>query len=119
MDARLNNFYCEMEELEELISESEKRLENIRQQLINEETVYNYLIFFEKYYSQFTDGEKKAFMQALIQKIEIFEEKQENGLFLKSITFKFPMYFNSRYVTDLSLTDENTVETVVLLSQQK
>ncbi len=119
MDARLNNFYCEMEELEELISESEKRLENIRQQLINEETVYNYLIFFEKYYSQFTDGEKKVFMQALIQKIEIFEEKQENGLFLKSITFKFPMYFNSRYVTDLSLTDENTVEVVVQLSQRK
>lgn len=119
MNIRLDSFYEDIESLEYQINEAETRLENIQQQKINGETVYNYLIFFEKYYSQFSEEEKKEFMNVLIEKIEIFEEKQENGLFLKSIKFRFPIYFNSGYVRELCLTEKNTVETVVLLSQQK
>ena len=58
-------------------------------------------------------------MQLLVEKIEIFEQKQDDGRFLKSIKFRFPLYFNGSYVRDLCLTDESTLESVVLLSQQK
>lgn len=117
MNIRLDSFYEDIEALEYQIAETETRLENIQQQRINGETVYNYLIFFEKYYSQFSEAEKKEFMNVLIEKIEVFEEKQENGLFLKSITFRFPIYFNSGYVKELSLTEKSTFETVCLLSK--
>lgn len=117
MNIRLDSFYEDIEALEYQIAETETRLENIQQQRINGETVYNYLIFFEKYFSQFSEAEKKEFMNVLIEKIEIFEEEQENGLFLKSITFRFPIYFNSGYVRELSLTEKNTFETVCLLSR--
>ena len=117
MNIRLDSFYEEIESLENQITEAETRLANIQQQRINGETIYNYLIFFEKYYSQFSEVEKKEFMNVLIEKIEIFEAKQENGLFLKSITFRFPIYFNSGYVRKLSLTEKSTFETVVLLSK--
>ncbi len=119
MNIRLDSFYEDIEALEYQISETETRLENIQQQIINGETVYNYLIFFEKYYSQFSETEKKEFMNVLIEKIEIFEDVQENGQFLKSITFRFPIYFNSGYVRELRLTEKSTFETVVQLSQRK
>ncbi len=119
MNIRLDSFYEDIESLEYQIFEAETRLTNIQQQRINGETIYNYLVFFEKYYSQFSDAEKKEFMNVLIEKIEIFEEEQENGLFLKSITFRFPIYFKSGYVKELCLTEKSTFETVVLLSQRK
>jgi len=117
MNIRLDSFYEDIEALEYQIAETETRLENIQQQRINGETVYNYLIFFEKYYSQFSEAEKKEFMNVLIEKIEIFEDVQENGQFLKSITFRFPIYFNSGYVRELRLTEKSTFETVCLLSK--
>ncbi len=117
MNIRLDSFYEDIEALEYQIAETETRLENIQQQRINGETVYNYLVFFEKYYSQFSEAEKKEFMNVLIEKIEIFEDVQENGQFLKSITFRFPIYFNSGYVRELRLTEKSTFETVCLLSK--
>ena len=72
----------------------------------------------DRYYDSFTDAEKKEFMQSFIESIEIFEQKQEDGRFLKSIEFKFPVYFNGGYVKQLGLTDKSTLETVVQLFQQ-
>ncbi len=118
MDIRLNNFYAEIEALEKQIEDSETRLTEIKQQKINADTIYRFLLYFDKYYDKFSDKEKKEFMQLLVEKIEIFEQKQDDGRFLKSIKFRFPLYFNGSYVRDLCLTDESTLETVVLMSKQ-
>ena len=119
LNARLNKFYYELDDIDSQIEEAEKRLASVQQQKINSDTIYKYLLYFDKYYDSFTDAEKKEFMQTFIEAIEIFEQKQDDGRFLKSITFKFPVYFNGGYVKQLGLTDKNTLETVVLLSQQK
>ena len=117
MDIRLNNFYAEIEALEKQIEDSETRLTEIKQQKINADTIYRFLLYFDKYYDKFSDKEKKEFMQLLVEKIEIFEQKQDDGRFLKSIKFRFPLYFNGSYVRDLCLTDESTLETAVLISR--
>ena len=75
------------------------------------------------------DADKKTLMNLMIEKIEIFPEKQEDGRWVKSIQFKIPLNIDGKLVDILEIVDEDDdenslpegehVETVVLLSQQK
>ena len=49
----------------------------------------------------------------------IYEQEQPDGRFLKHIKFRFPVYFNGSEIEELSWDNENTVETVVLMSKVK
>ena len=55
-------------------------------------------------------------MESLISEIHIYEERQPNGQWLKSIKFKLPIIEEDM---EMSLDSDTHVETVVLLSQQK
>ena len=66
-----------------------------------------------------TDLEKKEFMRTFIKTIELYPERDDSGRIIKQISFKFPVYYNGCEGDTIRLLNENTVETVVLLSQQK
>ena len=66
-----------------------------------------------------TDGEKKEFVKSFVEEVHLHEKEQEDGRFLKHIKFKFPVFFNGAETRELDWDNESTVETVVLLSQQK
>ena len=51
--------------------------------------------------------------------MDIYEQEQPDGRFLKHIKFRFPVYFGDMETQELCWDNESTVETVVLLSQQK
>lgn len=70
LNARLNKFYFDLDEIDNQIAELEKRLSNLQQNKINGETIYSYLACFNKYYDKFTDAEKKEFMHSFIERIE-------------------------------------------------
>ena len=53
-------------------------------------------------------------MESLISEIQIYEERQPNGQWLKSIKFKLPIIEEDM---ELSLDNDSHVETVVLLSK--
>jgi len=55
---------------------------------------------FNELYAEYTDAEKKQFMQAFIERIDIFLERREDGNWIRNIKFQFP-----------------TLETVCLLSR--
>ena len=55
-------------------------------------------------------------MEALIAEVQIYEDKKETGQWLKSIKFKLPIVEES---VDISLDNQNRVETVCLLSNRK
>ena len=73
------------------------------------------------------DADKKTLMNLLIEKIEIYPEKQEDGRWIKSIQFKIPLnidgqavntlFFDDEEDTENSLPTEKHVETVVLMSK--
>ena len=75
------------------------------------------------------DADKKTLMNLLIEKIEIYPEKQKDGRWIKSVQFKIPLNIDGKAVDTLFFDDEEDtenslptgkhVETVVLLSQQK
>jgi len=62
-------------------------------------------------------------MNCFVESVEIHEQEQEDGRFLKRLKFRFPIYFNNEEVSEISLDkswdSESTVETVVLLSKLK
>ena len=43
------------------------------------------------YMQECTDAEKKQFMQAFIERIDIFPERQEDGNWIRNIKFQFPV----------------------------
>lgn len=61
--------------------------------------------------------EKKEFLHSFIKKIEIYPEPLENGQILKSIQFRFPVYYQGNEADMFIPNFENTVETCALLSK--
>ena len=107
----------EIEGVENSIEEVKNRLLNIQQQKISEENVYQFLLYFDKLYDKFTDLEKKEFLNSFVEQVDIYEQEQPDGRFLKHIKFRFPVYFGDRETQELCWDNESTVETVVLLSK--
>ena len=73
-------------------------------------------MYFDKLYDKFTDLEKKEFLNSFVEQVDIYEQEQPDGRFLKHIKFRFPVYFGDRETQELCWDNESTVETVVLLS---
>ena len=87
-------------------------------------------------YSECTDAEKKQFMQAFIERIDIFPERRKDGNWIQNIKFQFPVPIIKEgkevvQIKGISLDKEksdehmisleklSTLGTVVLLSQLK
>ena len=76
-----------------------------------------------------TDADKKMLMNLLIEKIEIYPEKQPDGRWIKSVQFKIPLnidgkavdtlYFDESESDEESVGLERHVETVCLLGKRK
>ena len=118
METRLYRLYDEIEGVENSIEEVKNRLLNIRQQKISEENVYQFLLYFDKLYDKFTDLEKKEFLNSFVEQVDIYEQEQPDGRFLKHIKFRFPVYFGDRETQELCWDNKSTVESIVLLSHK-
>ena len=117
MQVRLDKLYDEIEEIETFIEAVETRLYNIKQEKISGDNVYQFLLFFDKLYDRFTDMEKKTFMKSFLEEVNIYEAEQEDGRILRSLKFRFPVFFNDQELYELDWDNESTAETVVLLSK--
>ena len=80
--------------------------------------IYQFLLEFDKIYRKMTDLEKKEFMRTFIKAIELNRYTYDSGRIIKQISFKFPVYYNGCEGDTIRLLNENTVETVVLLSHK-
>ena len=117
MQDRLDHFYDQIDEIEDSIAQVEVRIQNIRQQKLGSDNVYQYLLYFDKLYDKFTDAEKKEFLSSFVERVDIYEDELPDGRFLRHIRFKFPVFYNGQEIDEMSWDKESTVETVVLLSK--
>ena len=74
-------------------------------------------MYFDKLYDKSTDLEKKEFLNSFVEQMDIYEQEQSDGRFLKHIKFRFSMYFKDRETEALCWDNESTIETVVLMSR--
>ena len=78
-------------------------------------TMDNSLPLTDGMYESMSEPERKEFLSEIIEKIEIFEEAQPSGQWLKSITFKLPIIPHDK---EIRLDKEDHIETVCLLSRK-
>lgn len=116
MQDRLDILYDKISELEEAITDVEVKISAAYEEKITADQLYKILLNFDKLYSKMTDLEKKEFMRDFIEEIELYPEKQENGRILKQLSLAFSVYYEGTEGNAIRLLNENTVETVVLLS---
>lgn len=117
LQTRQNKIYDQIASVESEIADAQIRLENIRQNKVSADNVYQFLLYFDKLYGKFSDIEKKAFMNSFIERIEIFPERQENGRILKHIEFRFPVFYEGQTLTGLDWDSNESVETVMVMSK--
>lgn len=89
----------------------------IRQENITGNNIYQLLLTFDELYDEFNEAEKKEFMRAFVERIDIYPEKPENGCWIRNIVFNFPIPVNGEEITELPLESKDTAETVVRLSR--
>ena len=114
LDDRLYRMYDKIEETESRLIEARAKKTAIEAEKITGDNIYKVLIYFDKLYKVMNDVEKRQLMESLISEIQIFEDRQPNGQWLKSMKFKLPIIEGDM---ELSLDNDEHVETVALLSK--
>ncbi|MDO4961456.1 MAG: recombinase family protein [Eubacteriales bacterium] len=113
LDDRLYRMYDKIDDLEQSLIEARAKKQSIEAEKLTGDNIYKVLIYFEKLYGMMDETEQRRFMEILIQEIQIHEERQANGQWLRSITFKLPIIEEDMQI---SLDNDEHVETVCLLS---
>lgn len=119
MQVRLDKLYDEIEEIDTFIEAVETRLYNIKQEKISGDNVYQFILFFDNLYDRFTDMEKKIFMKSFLEEGNIYEAEQEDGRILRSLKFRFPVFFDEQELYELDWDNESTVGSVLLMRRAK
>lgn len=117
LQERQNRVYDQIASIEVSIAEVQTRMDNIRQRRISTDNVYQFLLYFDKLYDQFTDLEKKTFMNSFIERVEIYPERRSDGRIIKRIEFRFPVYFKGSEISGLCWDETDMSETVCALSK--
>ena len=117
LQERQNRVYDQIASIEVSIAEVQTRMDNIRQRRISTDNVYQFLLYFDKLYDQFTDLEKKTFMNSFIERVEIYPERRSDGRIVKRIEFRFPVYFKGSEISGLCWDETDMSETVCALSK--
>ena len=114
LDDRLYKMYDKIEDTENLLIEARAKKMAIEAEKLTADNIYKVLIYFEKLYAVMDEQEKRQIMESLISEIHIYEERQPNGQWLKSIKFKLPIIEEDM---EMSLDSDTHVECVLLMSK--
>ena len=114
LDDRLYKMYDKIEDTENQLVAARAKKMAIEAEKLTGDNIYKVLIFFDKLYSVMDDQEKRQLMESLISEIQIYEERQPNGQWLKSIKFKLPIIAEDM---SLSLDNDTHMEAVCRLER--
>lgn len=115
LDDRLYRMYDKIEELESQLIDARAKKTSIEAEKVTGDNIYKVLICFDKLYFAMNDVERRQLIEALIEEIQIYEERKPNGQWLKSIRFKLPIIEND---LSIGLDNDTHVETAVLLTRK-
>ena len=115
LENHLYKTYDKIDDAEELLVSAKAKKRSLLADKITGDNIYKALVFFDKLYAQMNEAEKREFLSQLVDNVQIYEERKENGQWLKSIEFKLPIIEKE---FTLSLDNDTQNETVVLLSKR-
>ena len=115
LDNRLYKMYDKIEEAEKKLIEAKAKKRAIDADKMTADNIYNVLLCFDKLYEKMTQEERRQLVTALISEVHIYDERQLNGQWLKSITFRLPIIENDMV---LSLDSDDNVECVAEITRE-
>ena len=119
LQRRYDEQYGAIDEIEVQIDDVQSQIRSIRQEKISGDNIYRLLLAFDQVYEAASEVERKEFMRAFIERIELFPERQPDGNWIRKIIFNFPVPVNGTEVKELPLENETMVETVCQLVLRK
>ena len=114
LDDRLYRMYDKIEDVEIRLIEARAKKQAVEAEKLTGDNIYKVLIYFEKLYAVMNEVERRQLMETLLSEIQIYDDRQPNGQWLKSIKFKLPIIEEDM---EMSLDDDKHVETVTLLQK--
>lgn len=115
LDDRLYKMYDKIESIENKLIEARAKKTSIEADKVTADNIYKVLIYFDKLYDKMNEEERRQLIKTLISEVHIYEERQPNGQWLKSIKFNLPIIEEDM---DLSLDSDSHIETVAVLSRK-
>ena len=116
LDDRLYSMYDKIEELENQLIAARAKKQAVEAEKLTSDNIYKVLICFEKLYTVMNESERRQLIDALVSEIQIHEERQPNGQWIKSIKFKLPIIEDDMKT---GLECDAHVETVVQLEKRE
>ena len=110
LDDRLYKMYDKIEAIENQLISARAKKQSVEAEKLTSDNIYKVLICFERLYAVMKDAEKRQLIEALVSEIQIYNERQSNGQWIKSIKFKLPIIEENM---DICLDDDERVECVV------
>lgn len=114
LDNRLYNMYDKIEGIENQLIAARAKKQSIEAEKLTSDNIYKVLIYFEKLYAVMNEAERRQLIEALVSEIQIYEERQPNGQWIKSIKFRLPIIEEDM---DICLDNDEHVECVCLLER--
>lgn len=114
LNDRLDKAYDKIDALEIQLRDARAKKNAIEAEQVTAENIYRLLRSFNQLYGIMSDDERRKLMEAIISEIQIYEDRRDNGQWLKNIKFRLPIIEGS---FDISLDNWNRVETVVGLQR--
>ena len=113
-ESRINAIYDKIDINENNLIDARAKKLAIEADKMTADNIYKVLMSFDKLYALMNESERRQLVQELIEKVEIYDDRQPNGQWIKSITFRLPIITED---ISLSLDKNEGVECVVLLSK--
>lgn len=114
LNERLYSMYDKIDDVRVMLNDACARKETIESEKLTSDNIYKILMQFDKLFCIMNDEEKRKLVELLIDEIQIYEERQSNGQWIKSMKFKLPIIEENHA---FGLDKNEHVETVCLLSK--
>ena len=95
LNKRLYSMYGKIYEINDLLENAYATKQTIEKDKLTSDNIYEILMNFDVFYKRMDKTEQRKFMELLIDEIQIYEERQPNGQWIKSINFKLPLLDDS------------------------
>ncbi len=118
MNNRLNKIYEEIYDIEDQITECEKKKSAVEQSEFTKENIYKMLLVFDRLFDKMDEADKRKVLESLIAEVHLYPKDtwDESRNPVKEIKYTFPI---SREAIASLGENQASVETCVLLSKLK
>ena len=94
LNKRLDKALEDMEDIQSQLAELDDQMEKIAAAEETKKQVYGILQSFDVLFDIMDNADRKLLIKELIEKIELYPRQNLSGQWIKTIHFRFPMYYN-------------------------